>query len=437
MFEQISETALYVIKKLENSGCISYIAGSSVRELLMGENPSSYVIITNACTSKVKTLFKKTAENKHYNNSLTVIENKTSFSIICNNNPYQSDITKEMTRLLKGFDFTFNAIAYNPRTGIFDPFGGLSDISSKTVQFTDHSQSAISEKPINMLKALRYTAALQFKLENATSAEIRKYAILIKKASNDKIREEIDKILMSDNANVFMDMNNLGLLKYIIPELDLCFTVPQKNRFHIYNVGEHIIHAVVCTPEDLAVRWAALLHDIGKPRCKSTDSSGTIHFYGHHRESVRLAGDILRRFRVDSQLSKEILLLIENHDVRIEPSPQSVKKMMMRTGGDLFPKLLVLQEADNMAKNMRFFQDKLNKLNDIRKIYQTVIAERHPYKVSDLAINGRDLNKLGFCAGHEIGDTLLKLLDEVMIDPSLNTREYLLSRARVYRKKHI
>ena len=189
------------------------------------------------------------------------------------------------------------------------------------------------------------------------------------------------------------------------------------------------------TPGDPAIRWAALLHDIGKPRCKSTDASGTIHFYGHHRESVRLAGDILRRLKVDAQLSKDILVLIENHDVRIDPSPQGVKRMMMRTGADVFPKLLILQEADNMAKNMKFFQDKLNKLNDIRKIYQKVVAERHPYRISDLAINGRDLNKLGFCAGHEIGDTLLKLLEEVMIDPSLNTRDYLMMRARVYKKK--
>lgn len=286
-----------------------------------------------------------------------------------------------------------------------------------------------------MLRALRYMASHDFKLDEKTALDIKKYAILIKKASSDKIREELDKILMSDNPGVFMDMNELGLLRHILPELDLCFSVPQKNKYHIYNVGEHIIHAVMSTPGDPVIRWAALLHDIGKPRCKSVDASGTIHFYGHHRESVRLAGDILRRLKVDAQLSKDILSLIENHDVRIDPSPQGVKRMMMRTGADVFPKLLILQEADNMAKNMRFFQDKLNKLNDIRKIYQKVVAERHPYRISDLAINGRDLNKLGFCAGHEIGDTLLKLLEEVMIDPSLNTREYLLMRARIYKKK--
>ena len=259
--------------------------------------------------------------------------------------------------------------------------------------------------------------------------------VLIKRASHDKVREELDKILMSENPGIFIKMHELGILKHSMPELDISFSVAQRNKYHIYNVGEHIVNAVKCTPNDAAVRWAALLHDIGKTECKSVDSNGIIHFYGHHRESVRLGGEILRRLRVDEQLKKEILILIENHDVRIEPTPQGVKKMMMRTGKEIFPKLLLLQEADNRAKNMKFFQDKLNKINDVRRIYQKVVAERHPYKISDLALNGRDLNKLGFKAGHEIADMLQKLLDEVLIDPALNTREYLLLRTKQLRRK--
>ena len=126
--------------------------------------------------------------------------------------------------------------------------------------------------------------------------------------------------------------------------------------------------------------------------------------------------------------------MIENHDVRIDTTSLSVKRMMSRTGAELFEKLLELQEADNRAKNQRYLPDKLNKLNDVRKIYQKVIAERHPYKITDLAVNGRDLNKLGFRPGHEIGDTLQTLLEEVFIDPALNNREYLIMRAKQCRK---
>ena len=109
--------------------------------------------------------------------------------------------------------------------------------------------------------------------------------------------------------------------------------------------------------------------------------------------------------------------------------------MMMRTGAETFAKLLLLQEADNKAKNMKYFPDKMNKINDVRRIFQKVTAERHPYRISDLAVNGRDLNKLGFRPGHEIWDTLQTLLNEVLIDPALNTREYLLTRAKQYKRK--
>ncbi len=435
VFEQLNETALLVIKKIEHDGYKAFIAGATVRELIMSETPVAYVLITTATTARIKALFRKTVDNRLHNNSVTVIENKTAFNIFCSNNSDSSNQNNDIKKLLSCFDFTINSMAYSPDTGIIDHFNGMTDISNKTIRLVDSSQQAISEKPIRMLRAVRYSALLGFRLDPQTELDIKKYSILIKKASNDKIREEFDKILMTDNPGVIMDMNELGLLKHIIPELDICFSVPQKNKYHIYNVGEHIIHAVMSTPNDTVIRWAALLHDIGKPICKSVDANGIIHFYGHHRESVRLATEILRRLKVDNQLTKEILVLIENHDVRIEPTPQGVKRMMMRTGSDVFPKLLILQEADNMAKNMRFFQDKLNKLNDIRRIYQKVLAERHPYRISDLAINGRDLNKLGFRAGHEIGDTLLKLLEEILIDPGLNTREYLLMRARIYRKK--
>lgn len=132
---------------------------------------------------------------------------------------------------------------------------------------------------------------------------------------------------------------------------------------------------------------------------------------------------------------RDILVLVENHDVRIEPSPPAVKRMMARTGGNLFEKLLLLQEADNKAKNPNFLRDKLARLAEVRRIYREVLAEGQPYLVSDLVINGRDLIKLGFKAGREIGDTLRLLLDEVLVNPAMNNREYLLGRAKELRRK--
>ncbi len=439
MFEQLSHTALQVISRIKSRGYSAFIAGATVRELVMNETPSSYIIITDAEPARIKVLFKRTLENRDRKKVITVIENKTAFDIYCRDNKTEAcEYAEEaLKRLLTNFDFTMNAMLYNNEDGLIDYFGAMSDIKNKTIKMMESSKLFAAQKPVRMLRAVRYCAQLGFKLDEKTTSDIKRYAVFIKRTPSEKIREELDKILMSDNPGVFIDLNKLGLLKHIMPELDVCFDVPQKNKYHIYNVGEHIVHAVINTPNDPALRWAALMHDIGKPLCKSEDSNGIIHFYGHHRESVRLASDILRQFKTEPELTKEILVLVENHDVRIEATPQGVKKMMMRTGAETFAKLLLLQEADNKAKNMKYFTDKMNKINDVRKIYQKVVAERHPYRISDLAVNGRDLNKLGFRPGHEIWDTLQMLLNEVLIDPGLNTREYLITRAKQYKRKRV
>lgn len=177
------------------------------------------------------------------------------------------------------------------------------------------------------------------------------------------------------------------------------------------------------------------MHDIGKPICMSTDSSGIIHFYGHHKESADLASNVLRRLKMDNDSRKDIITLIENHDVRIDPTPPSVKRMLAKVGDSLFLKLLSLQISDNRAKNEKYLDEKLCRIDEVRKVYETVVAEGQPYMLSDLVVNGRDLIKLGFKAGREIGDTLKLLLSEVLISPELNTREYLLKRAREIKRK--
>ena len=420
-----------VLSRIENAGHTAYIAGGTVRELIMNEQPASYVIVTDASREKIKQLFRKRIDDYNKKSCITVIENKMAFDIFY---PCDNSLETGIEELLGSFDFTINSVAYNPKTGIYDPYSGVGDIEKKIIRFTEVSQNMIAEKTIRMLRAVRYKAQLGFEIKPETARIIKKCSMLIKRAASTRVREELDKIIMSKNPGVFSDIHELGLLRYILPELDTCFYVPQKNKYHIYNVGEHIVNAVINAPNDSVVRWAALLHDIGKPECRSVDANGIIHFYGHHRESVRLASEIMRRLKMEAQLAGDILILIENHDVRIDTTSLSVKRMMSRTGAELFEKLLELQEADNRAKNQRYLPDKLNKLNDVRKIYQKVIAELQPYKITDLAVNGRDLNKLGFRPGHEIGDTLQTLLEEVFIDPALNNREYLIMRAKQCRK---
>lgn len=440
----ISDGAKNIISSLSSKGYDAYIVGGAIRDLIMGRTPHDYDIATNALPNQVKSIFPFTIDTGLKHGTVTVMDNHACFEVttfrsdgeyIDARHPEKVEFIPNVEGDMLRRDFTINALAYNDEKGVIDCVGGIEDIKNKIIRCVGEPEVRFKEDALRMLRAIRFSVVLGFEIEEKTALAIKKYSVLIKKVSAERIREELEKILRSENPGGIIMLHQLGLLKYIIPELDVCFSVSQRNKYHLYNVGEHIIHAVKASPEDIIIRWAALLHDIGKPLCQSVDNNGIIHFYGHHHESVRLADDILRRLKLDNESRKSILTLIENHDIRIEPSLVGVKRIMARLGEELFAKLLLLQEADNTAKNPKFLPDKLAKINDVRLIYRKILSERQPYVTSDLIINGRDLIKIGFRAGREIGDTLRSLLDEVLINPSLNNREYLMMRAKQLKRK--
>lgn len=440
----ISSGAERILKTLGNAGFEAYIVGGAVRDNIMGKIPSDYDIATNALPRQIKALFPKTIDTGIKHGTVTVIDNKIGYEIttfrkedkyIDNRHPDNVNFVSDIETDLKRRDFTMNAIAYNPVRGVVDIFGGIEDIKNKTIRCVGDSSERFKEDALRMIRAVRFSACLNFEIDEETKKSIRKYSVLIKNISAERILSELNTILLCDYPSRMKILYETGLMRYIIPELCVCFNTAQNNKYHIYNVGDHIMNAVENTPNDLIIRWAALLHDVGKPACICKDQNGIFHFYGHHRESVRMADDILHRLRMDRESIAGILTLIENHDVRIDSHPASVKRVLARTGEELFLKLLLLQEADNRAKNQKFLDDKLARLQSIYSQYLRIIAEGQPYMVSHLAINGKDMIKMGYRAGREIGDVLKILLDEVVIDPSLNTREYLVKRVKNLRKK--
>lgn len=433
-----------IIQTLEQAGYKAYVVGGAVRDLVMEKAPHDIDIATDATPQQVKRLFPRTYDTGLQHGTVTVIENKTAYEVTTfrtetaytdGRHPDQVVFIRDLDGDLSRRDFTVNAMAYCDRDGLVDKFGGMEDIKNKVIRCVGDPETRFREDALRMLRAVRFAAVLDFTIAPETARAIKKCALLIKRVSAERIREECNKILLSDRPADFRVLHALGLLQYIMPELERCFSVRQHNKYHIYNVGEHILHAVEAAPPDLILRWSALLHDVGKPCCASCDANGVIHFYGHHRESMQIATDVLHRLRFDRESMHSILTLVENHDVRIEPAAPAVKRMMARTGGALFEKLLLLQEADNRAKNSSFLPDKLARLEEIRRIYRTVLAEGQPYLVSDLVINGRDLIKIGLKAGREIGDMLRILLEEVLVNPALNNREYLLERAKELRRR--
>lgn len=441
---EISEGALRVLDKLKSAGYTAYIAGGAVRDLLMKKTPHDYDIATDALPQEVKRVFRSTIDTGIKHGTVTAVESKIGYEITTfrsetgyadgrHPDSVKFGVSPQEDCLRR--DFTINAMMYSPTDGILDFFGGRKDIKRGIIRCVGEPERRFREDALRMLRAVRFKAQLGFSIDGETERAIRKCAVLIKKVSSERILEELNKILLSEHPDDIRDLHRLGLLKFIMPELEKCFGEPQRNKYHIYDVGEHIMHTVINTPPDLVLRWAALLHDTGKPCCPSTDPNGIIHFYGHHRESRRITVDILYRLHMDANSIKDIALLVENHDYRVDANYTSVKRMMSKTGAELFEKLLILQRADNMAKSPKHLPEKLRRINGGLGIYREVVAAHQPYRISDLVVNGKDLMNLGFRQGRELGDVLKQLLDEVIIKPELNNRSYLMRRAKELRKR--
>ena len=440
----IADGANRIIQQLNNCGYKAFIAGGAVRDLIMEKTPHDYDIATSALPSEIKKVFRHTIDTGIKHGTVTVVENKIGYEVTTfrrngsyadGRNPSSVEFMTDPKEDCLRRDFTINAMMYSPQTGVLDFFGGEADIKRKIIRCVGEPEKRFKEDALRMMRAVRFCAALDFKIDEKTEAAIKKCAVLIKKVSAERIRDELNKILLSEHPDYIRDLHRLGLLKYILPELECCFGEPQRNKYHIYDVGEHIMQTVKNTAPDLTLRWAAVLHDTGKPCCPSTDSNGIIHFYGHHRESRRITVDVLHRLHMDPDFIKDTALLVENHDYRVDANFTAVKRMMSKTGAELFEKLLLLQKADNMAKNPRYLPEKLRRIKIGLEIYREVIASHQPYKLSDLVINGRDLMNIGYRQGREIGDALKIMLDEVIINPELNVRGYLLKRAKDLRRK--
>lgn len=439
----LPENVIKVLKKIEDGGFMAFVAGGAIRDMLMNKTPNDYDIATNALPSDVKRIFSKTIDTGIQHGTVTVIESGAIFEIttfrcdgeyLDGRHPSQVEFVEAPYEDCKRRDFTINALMYNPSTGIIDFFDGKKDIKNKIIKCVGDPTERFHEDALRMLRAIRFSAVLSFEIDVETEKAIKKCAVLIKKVSAERIRNELNKILLSENPDCFKKLERLGLLKHIIPELSRCFGEPQKNKYHIYDVGDHIMATVKNTPPELVLRWAALMHDIGKPCCSSTDQNGIIHFYGHHRESRTIAIDVLHRLRLDKDTIHDVSILVENHDVRVEPTPCAVKRMLNRVGEELFEKLLILQTADNMAKNPIHFPEKYKKINAALNIYKQVVAEQQPYLISHLAVNGKDLIKIGFKPGRDMGDVFKILLDDVIKNQNMNNRTYLIERAKALKK---
>lgn len=431
----------YIINKLNEEGFEAFIVGGCVRDSILGRNPYDWDVTTSALPGDVKKIFDRTYDTGIRHGTVSVAVNDDIFEVTTyrvdgkysdSRRPDNVSFTASLKEDLARRDFTVNAMAYNYQTGLVDYFEGLQDIKNRQIKAVGNAGTRFREDALRMLRAIRFSAQLGFSIEKNTFDAIYANSDLIKNISRERIREEIGKLLTSPNPSCFNKLYLSGLLEHIIPGFAACYHTEQNNPYHIYNVAEHIIHTVESIQDSSILRWSMLLHDIGKPACRTTDEKGIDHFYGHQEVSARMADGILNNLRLDRLSIKKILTLVRYHDIDIFDTEKSIKKVVNKVGEDLFLSLLGVQRADAMGQNPVYLDKRLVKLDNIKRIYKQIKDKRQCLSIAEMAVNGDDLISLGMKPGREIGEVLGYLFDRVLENPELNDKEKLLELAKEY-----
>jgi tRNA nucleotidyltransferase (CCA-adding enzyme) len=278
-----------------------------------------------------------------------------------------------------------------------------------------------------MLRAVRFSAQLGYRIEENTAAAIRELASGLEKISAERIQVELVKLVTSPHPDYLRIAYETGITKVILPEFDLCMETPQNNPHHCYDVGEHILHSMLAIAPDKVLRLGMLFHDIGKPQTLTVDEQGITHNKLHPVVGEEMTRKILRRLKFDNDTIDKVTKIVRYHDQAIELSDCGVRRAVNRMGEDIFPMILQVRRADVTAQSAYKKEEKLQRLIYIEDIYRGICSRGEAVSLKSLEVTGSDLIELGMQPGRQIGEMLRELLELVLDDPALNQKEKLLA----------
>ena len=435
---QLPEKVNRIITTLQKHGFEAYAVGGCVRDSFLGRVPGDWDITTSAAPEETKSLFARTFDTGIEHGTITVLLNGEGFEVTTyridgkyedNRHPSKVQFTRSLSEDLLRRDFTINAMAYNEQDGLVDLFHGMEDLKKGVIRCVGNAEARFSEDALRILRAIRFSAQLGFEIEKETRQAIRKLAPNLSYISAERIQTELVKLLVSDHPDYLRTAWETGLTREFLPEFDACMETAQNTPHHCCSVGEHILKSLTEIENDRLLRITMLLHDIAKPVVKKTDENGRDHFKTHGPAGEKLAGKILRRLKFDNVTIRNTCRLIRYHDLRPTPDAEDVRRAVNLIGEELFPLYLKVQKADLLSQSTYRREEKLARLSGVTEAYQGILERGECTSLKTLAVSGRDLIKAGHPAGPALGALLERLLDCVLKDPTLNTKEKLLETA--------
>ena len=429
----IPDSIQEILNRLENNGYQAYIVGGSVRDLVIGKEPKDYDITTSAKPEDIERIFKdkKTFDVGRQFGTIVVVTRGGNVEVTTyrtdgeyedGRRPKEVYYTPDIIEDLSRRDFTINAMAYN-KNGLLDPFSGIKDIKRKTIRTVGDPYKRFEEDYLRILRAVRFATQLNFKIDNKTKDACKKYASNIDRISNERIREELFKILLSKKPSTgFRLMDELNVLEVILPEISRTTNYDQRNPHHNRNLFDHTLCVVDNTPPILRVRMAAFLHDIGKPSTFTIDEDGIGHYYNHDKVGAEKSKNILNRLRCSNEFTSEVVLFVREHMFYSDIKEKGIKRMLGRVGEDKIFDLMELKKADMKCKNNKNVGLVEDNIKEIKKI----LDSREPFKKEHLSIDGNDIIRLGYKKGIIVGEIIDYLLERVVKNPALNNKDDLI-----------
>lgn len=429
-----------ILTGLQKAGFEAYIVGGSVRDFLLGQEPKDWDVATNAKPEEIQKVFPdsfyennfltvtvKTGGKKEALKEVEVTTFRSEAKYSDKRHPDAVQYAKTLQEDLSRRDFTVNAIAMDDAKKIIDSFDGQADLKAKIIRTVGNPDERFNEDALRMLRAARLATTLGFTIEEKTAEAIRKNSLWLEAVSGERIRDELVKIIMSDQPAEGIELlRQLGLLKYILPELLENYGVAQ-NKHHIYDCYWHALKALEYTAKkkyNLFVRIASLLHDVGKPRSKAGQGAEAT-FYNHEMVGAKMAFQLLQRLKFSNKDIEKIVTLIRYHMFYYnvdEVTESSVRRLIKNAGPENIEELMQVREADRIGSGVPKAEP--YKLRHLKYIIDKV--SKDPISVKMLKVNGKDImDILGENPGPKIGQMLDVLLSYVLDDPKKNTKKFL------------
>jgi poly(A) polymerase/tRNA nucleotidyltransferase (CCA-adding enzyme) len=437
---EIPEDLLKIVRKIADSGFACYLVGGAIRDHFLSRPANDWDIATNATPEQILRLFPSVIPTGIKHGTVTIVWRgrhyeattfRTESTYSDGRHPdgvmFASTIEEDLSRR----DFTMNAIAYDPlRLSFVDPFDGHGDIIRKTIRAIGDARERFDEDGLRPLRAVRFAAQLGFEIEASTFEAIGQAIPRFLLIAEERIREEMVKLLVSPIPSKGIRLlRSSGLLEHVLPELAACISVDQGG-YHSFDVFDHSLLACDSIRADPILRLAALLHDIGKPACRELADGGRYSFHRHESIGAELAEKAMRRLRFSTDEIRKVSHLIKQHMFSYDASwtDAAVRRFVARIGEENIGNAFELRFADGFALAAEPIDP--NPLTRLRERIDGILAARHALCVKDLAISGNDLASIGMRPSPEMGAMLSRILDAVIEDPGLNTKETLLDMAK-------